>query len=1219
VIHIHSIGGAPVRTQVRSLSCELLEARRLLSSTIYVDIDAPGPAHDGTSWNGAFVNIQQAVAAALIGDQIRVANGTYVSIVPLQMRDGVALYGGYAGWGSADPDLRDVERFATTLAGNANHVVTATADVDRSAILDGFSITGGNAPGFSDGGGGLLVDGGSPIVRDCIFFWNYGYRGGAIYNRNGASPVFEACEFISNRSGAWGGGAVHNSGSSPTFEKCLFKANRATSLGLARGGAVYDVSSFSVLIRCTFVGNTAVIPIEQGGRISNGGALAAEWSSPTLIDCTFSRNTAIVTLSQYSFLAGGGGAIWSSQCRWSMFNCAFYGNSAQEGGALDIQSSSIDLTNCAFVGNAADRAGALSLHSGPSILRNNTISGNSGRIGVGGIIVAEAADAILVNSIVWGNTAPPSNAVQVDGLFTSTYSDVEGGAAGIGNVDRNPLFVRHPSPGPDEQWGTPDDDWGDVRLSAYSPVVDAGDRNSLPSQVVTDLQGNPRFVDVPTTPDTGIGSTPALDLGAYEASATLQAHAGGPYVVLEGHSIRLDGHGASAATGTLAFAWEWDGDDLFDDATGSTPTFNAKGKVVAAHEIAVRVTDSLGKSVIATSELSVVPVIMYVDARAPDSGDGTSWLNAENDLASVLRQAPSGQQIRVAAGLYKPTSGNTRASTFQLKDGVTLLGSYAGAGAPDPDARQVKLHPSVLSGDIGSFGSMADNSFSVVNGSGVHDSAILDGFVVTGGNGTYGAGLHIEFGTPNIVNCIFSGNIGSNGGGVSNIESAAPTFLGCTFRDNVAYSGGAMYNYRASPKIIDCTFMRNSSDFRGGAMYDEFSASQVQSCTFTGNTAKVTAPQLSNGQGGAIFVVDSALTLANCLFVGNFAKVTGGAMHTERSTPLVTNCTFVQNLSNYRGGAIYNFGTSQVANCVFQGNTDAAGLELYVAVGMATIMFSDVRGGWSGQGNIDADPVFVRPPASGPDNLWGTADDDYGDLRLRYNSPCLDAGSNAAVPADVTTDLGGNPRFIDVPGAHDPGAIVDMGAYEYPLPLAAAGGDYLFDAPRPAARVQFNGDVAPETVSAADLLLLNLTTNQSIDMNALAVASYDAATRSATWSFPSSVLPDGNYRATLPATSVRDALGNAMAQDVTFDFFVLGGDANQDRLVNLADFNILAPNFGQSPRSFSQGDFNYDGLVNLADFNLLASRFGQSLAPFTFSGGKLRDGPTSRLIDDVLV
>lgn len=57
------------------------------------------------------------------------------------------------------------------------------------------------------------------------------------------------------------------------------------------------------------------------------------------------------------------------------------------------------------------------------------------------------------------------------------------------------------------------------------------------------------------------------------------------------------------------------------------------------------------------------------------------------------------------------------------------------------------------------------------------------------------------------------------------------------------------------------------------------------------------------------------------------------------------------------------------------------------------------------------------------------------------------------------------------------------------------------------------------------------------------------------------------------------------------------GDANLDRTVNLADFNIVAANFGQAPRRFSQGDFNFDTNVNLNDFNLLAGNFGESLLP----------------------
>jgi len=92
------------------------------------------------------------------------------------------------------------------------------------------------------------------------------------------------------------------------------------------------------------------------------------------------------------------------------------------------------------------------------------------------------------------------------------------------------------------------------------------------------------------------------------------------------------------------------------------------------------------------------------------------------------------------------------------------------------------------------------------------------------------------------------------------------------------------------------------------------------------------------------------------------------------------------------------------------------------------VTYSDIQGGNAGTGNINADPQFVRAPDPGLDLAWGSLDDDYGDLRLLSGSPCIDAGNNGAVTA--TTDLAGNPRIIDTPGVHDPGAIVDMGAYE---------------------------------------------------------------------------------------------------------------------------------------------------------------------------------------------
>src|SRR5205823_5589370 len=104
----------------------------------------------------------------------------------------------------------------------------------------------------------------------------------------------------------------------------------------------------------------------------------------------------------------------------------------------------------------------------------------------------------------------------------------------------------------------------------------------------------------------------------------------------------------------------------------------------------------------------------------------------------------------------------------------------------------------------------------------------------------------------------------------------------------------------------------------------------------------------------------------------------------------------------------------------------------------------------------------------------------------------------------------------------------------------------------------------------------------------------------ATVTFPgltNGVLDDGNYHLSIAASGVSDTMGSPLINDVSLDFFVLAADANRDRTVNILDFNILATNYNQTPRTFSQGDFNYDSTVNVLDFNILASRYGTNLPP----------------------
>jgi ELWxxDGT repeat protein len=132
-----------------------------------------------------------------------------------------------------------------------------------------------------------------------------------------------------------------------------------------------------------------------------------------------------------------------------------------------------------------------------------------------------------------------------------------------------------------------------------------------------------------------------------------------------------------------------------------------------------------------------------------------------------------------------------------------------------------------------------------------------------------------------------------------------------------------------------------------------------------------------------------------------------------------------------------------------------------------------------------------------------------------------------------------------------------------------------------------------------ELSLLNLTTNAPVPADSF-VRSYDSAAQTVTFTFPGfagGALPDGNYRALLPAGALADTAGNALGLDHTFEFFVLHGDINRDRAVNGTDFAILAGNFGKAGMTYAQGDLNGDGAVNGSDFAILAGNFGKTVPP----------------------
>ncbi|HUU83197.1 MAG TPA: right-handed parallel beta-helix repeat-containing protein, partial [Phycisphaerae bacterium] len=211
-----------------------------------------------------------------------------------------------------------------------------------------------------------------------------------------------------------------------------------------------------------------------------------------------------------------GGGMYNDDGSPTLTNVTFSGNSATYGGGMyNDDRSSPTLTNVTFSGNSAASSGGGMYNwvdSSPT-LTNVTFSGNSASRGGGMYNVW--SNPTLTNCILWGNTASYSGPQIYNSSSTPTvtYSDIQSSYPGTGNIDADPLFVD--ADGPDDIAGTLDDN---LRLHATSPAVDAGD-NTAPglSGITTDLDGTPRFVDVDAVADTGKGTAPIVDMGAYEA------------------------------------------------------------------------------------------------------------------------------------------------------------------------------------------------------------------------------------------------------------------------------------------------------------------------------------------------------------------------------------------------------------------------------------------------------------------------------------------------------------------------------------------------------------------------------------------------------------------------------------------------------------------------------------------------------------------------------
>ncbi len=433
------------------------------AQTVFVDAAATDMPHDGSTWCNAFLTLQDALAVAVSGDTARVAEGTYMpdgGYTPIggahvagsgdrtatfQLINGVAIEGGYAGCGAPDPDERDLILHETTLSGDLNgddaevsctedsqcdsngnlcvdlvcmikgnntensyHVVTAGSGIISSAVLDGFTITAGNADGPSDShGGGMYNFFGSPTVANCTFNQNSANnRGGGMFNGI-SNPTVTNCTFSGNAGGD--GGGMHNLDSNPAVTGCTFSGNANVGMlnttgsspmvtnctftgnsGSSGGGMSCNNGSNPTVTDCTFSGNSAGSP---------GGGMHINASSPTVTNCTFSENSAGDR--------GGGIAVDNSHNLLKVTNCTFTGNSAGRGGGMHIiQSTNPSVTGCTFIGNSAisDGGGMRILVDSSPTVTDCTFNGNSANNEGGGMHI-NASSPTVTDCTFTQNTA----------------------------------------------------------------------------------------------------------------------------------------------------------------------------------------------------------------------------------------------------------------------------------------------------------------------------------------------------------------------------------------------------------------------------------------------------------------------------------------------------------------------------------------------------------------------------------------------------------------------------------------------------------------------------------------------------------------------------------------------------------------------------------------------------------------------------------------------
>ena len=737
---------------------------------------------------------------------------------------------------------------------------------------------------------------------------------------------------------------------------------------VAWGGGIYcDLFTSPQIIDCVISENRVV-----GDSSALGAGIFCYLSAPTIKGCVITANS-----SEGDWAGGGGGGIGCVRAAPRIVNCTITDNeeTTRVGGGAGVMAYTSDaaIINCLIAGNIRDGVG-FSRASGIPWGDDRDIGAIHGTLITGHVLAVSSYyyQPRVSNCTVTGN------------IGTDEWGGGFSGAPTIANS-----IV-----------------WGNSPYEIYP----APDKCSPRSGRATDAAGHgvPRlWADRSARPATAPGGRPyatvtySLVGGAWEGEGNIDTD-----------PLFADADGADNDTDTWADndyrlmltspcvnaghngVVPADVGDVDDDGNTAEPVpVDLDGNARFFYHGANADPGSATPPTVDMGAYELNTLRLFVDADAPGANDGSSWPGAYRDLQDALAHAAGLTgvltDVWVARGTYTPDRGTgDRTETFLIPQWTALYGGFAADDTALTERNWI-VNETILSGNIGQPDLPYDNSNHVVTTIGANGSVRLDGFTIRDGfavgnpwSNRVGAGMFNDGGAPMVSNCCLMDNWAMGAAGMFNWYSG-PTMIGCTFRENISYHGaGAITTYYGSPLLINCIFRDN---------------------------------QAGDGVGGAMGTVYGDLSLTNCVFVGNSASSYGGALfNSECGVVTLTNCTFTANTAP--DGEALGFesdeqppSTVELANCILWNS----GNEIWNSDGSAiTITYSDVRGGWPGEGNIDADPLLA------------------GDgVHLIADSPCRNAGDPLFMPVDVKVDIDGQPRVLE--------GRVDMGADELQTPRRA--------------------------------------------------------------------------------------------------------------------------------------------------------------------------------------